>query len=104
MRLSSITMTSLVGGRPRLEYEKPILEDGKWLVSGKMIVEFKPTANLSDTAQVYGGAKGLTIEAPFSRSVGEDDAVKQASQYLEKIGSEIAQVGMVLLGKSGQPQ
>jgi hypothetical protein len=39
VRLSNIIMPTLAAGSPRLEYDKPIVEDGKWLVSGKMIVE-----------------------------------------------------------------
>ncbi len=96
MRLGAVSFAALVGGRPKLEFNKPILRDGKLLASGRMVVEFKPDLfNCREHSPT-----GLRIEVPFCDATDEDDAVQQASAELELIGAEISRMAAALLRKS----
>jgi hypothetical protein len=48
--------------------ERAVDSNGRWLLSGKMIVEFKPSSGVS---------KGLEIEVPFSNAANEREAAQQ---------------------------
>jgi hypothetical protein len=100
MRLSSITIPNLVGKRPKLEYGPPgVGEGGKFYISGRMIVQFEPPKEASQADVVYENVRGLTIEAPFTDAVDEDDAIRKAAEYLRRLGEDISAVAATLVQK-----
>ena len=103
MMLSGFSISLLTDGRPKLEFDKPkISNDGQWLLSGKMIVEFTPGPSVPVSSQGYDNAKGLEIAVAFSDAANEQEAIFQAAKALRQIGSEIEQVASALLHERKQ--
>jgi hypothetical protein len=96
MSLSGFRSRLLVGERPKLEFDEPrVGQDGQWLLSGRMVVVFSPTASLAVGPETF-----LKIEASFSDARSENDAVQQAARALRKIGEDLENLAAALLAVS----
>jgi hypothetical protein len=98
MLLNWVFSQKLIGEHPRLEFDKPKLsEDGRWLVSGKMIVEFTQGPFVSAEDQHFSPGTGLAIAVPFSDAQDEKDAIMQAAKRLRQVAAEIEEIASALL-------
>ncbi len=100
MPIDGFSTSILVGGRPRIEYDKPTVSDGKWVVSGKIILEFVQGPFVPADRPTFDGGRGLEIAVPFENATYEQDAIKQAAARLKQLGEEIQQVAGLLPGEA----
>jgi hypothetical protein len=97
MFISNIFSSKLIGDHPRIELNNPKLsEDGAWLVSGKVIVEFFQGPSVPADKENFEKGNGLAIAVPFSDAENEHAAILQAAQRLRQISSEIAEIASAL--------
>ncbi len=94
MNLDKFSSNQLVDSRPKLESDKPVLRDGKWHVSGKMIVDFVSTQK---SPPGHPPHSGLRLDLGYVDAIDEEDAVRQASLRLEEIAVQVSTVAAELL-------
>jgi hypothetical protein len=84
MKFNEIALTTLIGDRPRIEYGPPKPnDDGNWLTSGKLIVEFVQGPFVPVTGKSFEDNTGLAIAVPFEDAKNEQDALLQAAEHLK---------------------
>jgi hypothetical protein len=102
MGLSSFSSKAIIGDRPKMEFNKPkIGADGRWLLSGKMIVKFKPGPAVLVDELDRESDKGLQLAIPFADAKDEQDALAQAAKALQQIGKEIQEAASDLATRAG---
>jgi hypothetical protein len=103
MPIDGFSTNILVGGRPRIEFDKPKASDGKWVVSGKIILEFVQGPFVPADRATFDRGRGLEIAVPFEDAADEQDAIKQAATHLQQVGQEILEGVAGLLLNEAQP-